>query len=148
MFVCLSSLFYADIVLSEQGTTIQNGWVRLVPPVSSMTAAYMVIRNDSDKGDRLLSATSDVSERVELHTTVLSDDGMMRMRQMDSIAIPANGEVELKPGAMHLMLIGLTTPLVKGNRVVFNLVFEHQGSVTVELEISGAARAFSASPAH
>ncbi|PIE44177.1 MAG: hypothetical protein CSA50_01445 [Gammaproteobacteria bacterium] len=139
LFVCLSSFFHVDLVLAEETITIKDGWVRLVPSVSRTTVAYMVIRNNSGHPDRLLSAASDIAERVVLHTTTMSDDGMMHMGHSASITIPAKGQVELGPAGTHLMLMGLTKPLVKGNKVVFDFVFERQGKVNAQFAISDGA---------
>ena len=80
-----------------------DGYVRLLPPGSPNTAAFMVLKNDADKPVTLTAAASPDAGRAELHTH-LHENGVMRMRQVESIAIPAKGEVALKPGSFHVML--------------------------------------------
>jgi copper(I)-binding protein len=76
-----------------------------------------------------------------LHTTIKEGD-VMRMRQVQSIDVPAGGSTELRPGGLHVMLIGLAQPLVQGTKIPLTLSFERAGTVTVEVmvEAAGAPR--------
>ena len=80
-----------------------DGYVRLLPPGSPNTAAFLVLKNDADKPVKLVAATSSEVGRAELHTH-LHENGVMKMRQVESIEVPAKGEVALKPGSFHIML--------------------------------------------
>ncbi|MDM5123335.1 copper chaperone PCu(A)C [Aeromonas rivipollensis] len=80
-----------------------DGYVRLLPPGSPNTAAFMVLKNDADKPVTLTAAASPDAGRAELHTH-LHENGVMKMRQVESIEIPARGEAVLKPGSLHIML--------------------------------------------
>ena len=80
-----------------------DGYVRLLPPGSPNTAAFLVLKNDADKPVKLVAAASPEVGRAELHTH-LHENGVMRMRQVESIEVPAKGEVALKPGSFHIML--------------------------------------------
>jgi periplasmic copper chaperone A len=80
-----------------------DGYVRLLPPGSPNTAAFMVLKNDGDKPVTLTAASSPDAGRAEMHTH-LHENGVMKMRQVDGIEIPAKGEVALKPGSLHIML--------------------------------------------
>lgn len=80
-----------------------DGYVRLLPPGAPNTAAFMVLKNDGDKPVTLTTVSSPGAARAELHTH-LHENGVMRMRQVDGIQIPARGEVALKPGSFHVML--------------------------------------------
>ncbi len=99
------------------------------------SAAYMVIRNTGSEADKLIAASTDAAKTVELHT-VIEEGGMMRMRQVEGgIDIPANGQVELKPGGFHVMLIGLTRDLNAGDKVELTLTFEKAGEIPVTAEV-------------
>ena len=99
------------------------------------SAVYMVLANDSATSDRLLSAAADVAGAVEIHESIMDGD-VMRMQQLpDGIEIPANGQVELKPGGLHVMLIGLTKDLNPGETFPVTLQFEQAGAITVEAEV-------------
>jgi copper(I)-binding protein len=99
------------------------------------SAAYMIIRNTGNEPDKLIAASSDVAKTIELHT-VIEEGGVMRMRQVEGgIDIPANGQVELKPGGFHVMLIGLTRDLNAGDSVQLTLTFEKAGQIPVTAQV-------------
>jgi len=99
------------------------------------SAVYMVLTNDSATPDRLVSAAADVAGAVEIHESSMDGD-VMRMQQLpNGIEIPANGQVELKPGGLHVMLIGLTKDLNPGETFPVTLQFEQAGAITVEAEV-------------
>ena len=97
-------------------------------------AAYMIIKNTGDTADKLLRAESQVSEVVELHISEMND-GVMKMRQVEYIEAPAGGQAELKPGGLHIMLIGLKQDLVEGESIDITLYFEEAGKVRVSAEV-------------
>jgi len=96
----------------------------------------MRITNVGVEGDSLVSAESNVSKVVELHTHI-HDNGVMRMRQVESIPVPAKGEAVLKPGGLHIMFIHLNKPLVEGETFDVTLNFKHAGHVVVPVKIRG-----------
>lgn len=98
------------------------------------TAAYVVIRNEGAAADRLVGASTDVAGATELHQSRV-EDGIMRMRQVEAIEVPAKGEVRLEPGGYHLMLIGPTRDLHPGDRFEATLEFEKSGTRTIEIEV-------------
>ena len=100
-------------------------------------AGYMTIRNAGAAPDRILSARAAVAGTVELHTHIRDGD-VMRMRPVLAIDIPAGGAVQLAPGGLHIMLIGLTAPLRQGERVPLTLVFERAGEVQIQLAVESA----------
>jgi copper(I)-binding protein len=103
----------------------------------SLSAAYMTI-NNSGEADKLIAAKGDVAQNIELHTMEMKD-GVMEMRMVEGgIDIPANGSVELKPGGLHVMLIGLNRDLKNGDQVKLTLEFEKAGSVEVQAEVRAA----------
>lgn len=100
--------FYAILTLLLAAPTLAkvevvDGYVRLLPPGSPNTAAFMVLKNDGDKPVTLTAVASPDAGRAELHTH-LHENGMMKMRQVEGISIPAKGEVALQPGSFHIML--------------------------------------------
>lgn len=109
-------------VLAEP-LAIEQAQVRAVPPGAEASAAFMVLHNPGEAEVRLVDAHSPVATVLELHNHV-DVDGVMQMRRIPEIAIPAGGSATLAPGGLHLMLIGLTQPLVEGEPVAIELVFE------------------------
>jgi hypothetical protein len=98
------------------------------------SAAYMVLHNNERIPDKLLRAESEVAEAVELHVSEMKG-GVMTMRPVEFVEVPANGETELKPGGMHVMLIGLKHDLKPGETIPLVLVFENAGSISLPVEV-------------
>lgn len=117
---------------------IERPWAR--PSAAKNGAAYMSIVAKGKSDDRLTSAASPVAEKVELHTRVMEGD-IMRMRPVDAIDVKPGQPAELKPGGLHVMLIGLKQPLQDGKSFPLTLTFQKAGTVTVEVSVSkqGAA---------
>lgn len=114
--------------------TIAGPWSRAMPPNAPNGAAYFRVENRGGEPDRIVSARTDIAETVELHTHDM-EGGMMKMRQVESIEVPAEGEVLLKPHGLHMMLFGLNQPLVDGERFDLTVVFEKAGELDLSVEI-------------
>lgn len=98
-------------------------YVRAVPPGQPNSASFMSLTNKSSMDHALVGAESSVAEVVELHTHI-NDNGMMRMRRVDKIDLPAGKMVMLQPGGLHVMLIGLTHQIQPDEMVDFSLIFD------------------------
>ncbi len=120
--------------LSKPKIIVEDPWVRAVPPVSTMSAAFMKVRNAGDEDDYLIGARSEVSKITEIHTTVM-EDGMMKMRRIHEVRVPAGGLVEFKPMGKHIMLIDLKRPLKAGEKIRITLIFKKSGEITVEAPV-------------
>jgi hypothetical protein len=97
-------------------------------------AVYVKISNHGQGPDAIVSASSEAAETVELHE-VLNDAGVMRMRPVPRIEVPAGATVELKPGGYHIMLLGLRGDLKPGTTVKVTLSREKAGPMTVEAQV-------------
>jgi copper(I)-binding protein len=102
---------------------IDEPYVRLAPPNAPATGAFMVIRNSGKTDRKLVKAESPVAKAVELHNHI-NENGVMKMRQVQSIDIKASAQAELKPGSYHVMLIGMTQALKEGDTVPITLSFD------------------------
>ena len=119
--------------------SVADPFARATPPGAGASAAYMVLRN-AGPDDRLIAARTDAARRVELHTHILDADGVARMREVEGgIALPAGETVTLAPGGLHVMLMGLTGPLVEGESVALTLVFEKAGEMAVDAPVKAVA---------
>jgi len=114
--------------------SVRDAWVAEALPGQSMTAAYMIISNQGDVDEELLSVESEVAEKVELHKMEQQGE-MMRMRRVDSIVIGPGEEVELEPGGLHIMLIGLTQEVKEGDTIEFKLNFESGANLMVSAPV-------------
>ena len=116
------------------GITVSDAWARTSPMMERAGAAYMVLQNGGAAEDKLLSVEGDVAQAIELHETK-EMNGMMQMSPVPNIPVPANGKAELKPGGLHVMLIGLNRELKAGDKVQLTLNFEEAGKVPVTAEV-------------
>lgn len=119
-------------------------WARPTVQGQAGGGGYLTITGGNTP-DRLVGVSARIAKSVELHAMEM-DGNMMRMRQIDAIPVPAGQTVELKPGGMHVMFVGLTQTLKKGAHFPLTLRFEKAGDVTVEMVVA-AAQAVEA-PAH
>jgi periplasmic copper chaperone A len=128
-----AAIFSATAVLAQTAPiAIEHAWARATPGKSDIGAAYLTIR--SPTADRLVAASTPVANKVELHT--MSMTGMvMKMRPLAAINIPADEPVTLAPGGMHIMLIGLKSPLKPGQSFPLTLTFARAGSRTVDVAV-------------
>jgi periplasmic copper chaperone A len=109
--------------------------------VSNATSGvvYMTLTNHGATPDKLVSITTPVAGMAMLHESK-EDGGVATMMDMSGLDIPAGGSVEMKPGGIHIMLMGLKAPLKKGGTLKLTLSFEHAGDVDVEAKIGGVAQ--------
>ncbi|MFN2349337.1 MAG: copper chaperone PCu(A)C [Thioalkalivibrio sp.] len=133
----LASLAFITPVSAQDAASsmevVDGAWVRSTPPNMKVTAGYLTLRNTSDTDRRLVGARSTVSDRVELHTHDHDmQSGMMRMRHVEAIDLPAGETVALEPGGHHIMIMNLQSDLQPGVDVPLTLEFD-DGS-TLELQ--------------
>lgn len=114
---------------------IHHPWARAMPVAGGTGAVYFKINNAGDQADTLLSASNPaLAEKIEIHSHS-NDNGVMRMRQVENVAVPAKGSVLFAPGGYHLMLINLKKPLVQGEKLPLTLKFAKAGQVKVEIKV-------------
>ncbi len=136
--VCLVVFSFTAQAQTHPRIVIENAWALPLPAVAVNGASYLTIRNhakDDAHADNLVGGHSPIAEQVEIHNMIHSD-GQMKMQKAESVEIPAQGTVELKPGATHIMLINLVKPLVEGEMFPLTLEFEKAGAVDVMVMIS------------
>lgn len=138
-FLALAAgLFVASAAMAQPAQIeVKDAWARATAGNAENGAAYVTI--ESPTADRLLSLSSPVAKKSELHT--MSMQGMvMKMRPLSELNIPAGRPVSLKPGGEHIMLLGLNQPLREGQSFPLTLNFEKAGprAVNVNVEKAGA----------
>ena len=109
---------------------IVKPWSRATAPGATVGVAYLEIVN-SGKQDTLVRVESTAARRVEMHS-MATVGGVMQMRELSSVDVPAHGRVRFEPGGLHVMLIDLEHPLKKGERIPLTLVFQRAGRVPAE----------------
>jgi hypothetical protein len=119
--------------LADQ-VSVADPYVRMAPPGTKTTGAFMTLKNAGDKEAKLVTAASPAANVTELHNHI-NDGGVMRMRQVKEIVVPAKGETALKPGGYHVMLIDMKAPLKEGEHVVITLGFGDGSSKEVHATV-------------
>src|SRR5438552_10796222 len=89
---------------------VEHPWARATPAGAKTGATYVTLINNRSSGDRLLSATTPVAEKVQFHR-VTEEDGVSRMRDMRTAELPPGASVTFNLDWMHMMLVGLREPL-------------------------------------
>jgi periplasmic copper chaperone A len=139
LFAVAACLLVASAALAQTGQLeVSNAWARATPAKTENGVAYLTIRSPTP--DRLVSVSSPVAKKAELHTMEMA--GMvMKMRPLAGLDIPAGQPVTLKPGSEHIMLLDLNGPLREGQSFPLTLTFEKAGTreVSVAIEKPGAA---------
>ncbi len=130
LFITLVHFSYA-----EANVIITDAWVREVPPGSNVSAAYMTIENKGDMADKLMAISSDIAENVEIHMSSVDEKGVAKMEMIKILELPSGEKVELKPGGMHFMLIGLKEPLVGKENVNLILSFEKAKEINMQVPV-------------
>ena len=125
--------------VTSQGVTVAHPWARATPEGAQVGVAFMEIKTAAGTTDRLVSASSPIAGRVEVHTHIMEGD-VMKMRRLDSLELKSGESHVLKPAGEHMMLLDLKQPLKEGDLVKMTLVFEKAGPMEVEgtVEPAGA----------
>lgn len=135
--VAAAALFLAMplAATAHDGVHVHDAFA-ILSPAGTSGAAFMRIDNHGAEDDRLVAARSDVSERVELHTHLEDDQGVMRMVEVEEgFVIPSGGERLLERGGDHVMFLGLRHTPAEGDSISVTLVFAREGEVTVDVPV-------------
>ena len=140
VFLILAAL--AGPALAEPGSPlragdleISGGFARATLPRAPVAGAYVTLRNTGAQDDRLTGATTPAAAGVQIHA-MTHRDGVAAMQPLpDGLPIPAGTTTTLNPGGLHLMLTGLTAPLVAGQSLDMVLRFEQAGEVALRLPV-------------
>jgi len=135
---CLSAWACAALLAAPSALAgelaVTDAWSRSTPPGVTVGVAYLTLRNDTGKSDRLLEISSPVASNVEVHRTEIFD-GIARMREVSVLHVDAGQTLEFAPNGMHMMLTGLKKPLVEGQTFELVLLFEIAGPRTVKVAV-------------
>jgi periplasmic copper chaperone A len=133
----LAGAAIAQTVAPPSQIEVKDAWARATPGKAENGAAYLTIV--SPASDRLTGVSTPIAKQAELHNMTM-DGGVMKMRPLADVDLPANQPVTLKPGGVHIMLMGLNRPLKPGDSFALTLSFEKAGKreVTVAVGKPGA----------
>ena len=134
---CALPLLLHSLPTGAADIAIRQAWSRATPKGAQVAAGYLTIENRGDRTDRLLSASTPVARKVEIHE-MRETGGVIRMRPaQDGLAIPPHGNLVLAQGGSHLMFLQLTAPFAESERVPVSLDFERAGQINIALEVGG-----------
>ena len=133
LFVTSQHLFAHGFTVGE--IELDHPWSRETPEGARVAAGYVRIVNNGSQADRLIAVSGEIAGRTEVHEMGVNAQGVMTMRPVDGVEIPAGGEVELKPGGYHIMFLDLTGANKEGESFKGTLTFEKAGTVEVEFAV-------------
>jgi copper(I)-binding protein len=120
-----------DLVISQP-------WSRAAPAGAELANGYLTIENKGTAADRLIKASSDGAEKIEIQKTSMSGGATVAEAVEKGLAIPAGEKLVLAPGVYKLALMKLKSRLKKGTKVLVTLEFEKAGKVDVPFDVLGA----------
>jgi copper(I)-binding protein len=126
-----------DAVTLAADTTVSahEAWARASAGSAANGAAYVTLKGGAEP-DQLVGASTPVADMAEVHETT-NDNGVMKMRPVPAMPVPAGKTVALAPGGYHIMLMGLKHPLVAGQSFPLTLAFARGGKVTLDVQVKG-----------
>jgi hypothetical protein len=116
---------------------IKDAWVRPTNAGQEVGAAYMSLTSKQDV--ILVSVESNVTKSIEIHSMVMQN-GVMKMRMLETLPLAAGKPYKLAPGGFHLMLFDLKKPLIKGEQVNFVLTFKHKNNVKFTQQVKAVVK--------
>jgi copper(I)-binding protein len=119
------------VVAEKSGLSVVDPWIAATPPGAFVASGYVVLRNDDEIPDRLLSASSPRAAHIGVHDVEVVGDLVMMRELIDGLDVPARGEAALAPGVRHLMFVDIDAAFVKGDAIEATLVFERRGPLEV-----------------
>ena len=133
-FTFILITFLLSACEQNHGVLIMDNWVRANAPGQSVGAAYMTLISAQDS--TMVKAESDIAGSVEIHSMKM-EDGVMKMRMLETLPLAAGKQEKLAPGGFHLMLFDLKKPLTIGGNVNFTLSFKDAaGKITQQQVVS------------
>ncbi|MEM6820105.1 MAG: copper chaperone PCu(A)C [Pseudomonadota bacterium] len=136
--VLLTVVLLVAACTPDTPASVSDAWVRLPAPGSVNSAAYMTINNHASTDLALTEVRSPKFGRIEIHRTQMVA-GVMQMRMTSELTIPPGGQLELRPGGLHLMLMEPVSPVAEGERIPMTLFSEGDPVLELNLTVSRQA---------
>ena len=117
--------------------TATDAWVRGTVPAQKITGAFLTLESSEDA--KVVGVSSPAAKTAQIHESGM-DHGMMHMKAVDFVALPAGKRVELKPGGYHVMLVDLIRPLAAGDTVPLTFTVEDSRGKRSTFEVKAEVR--------
>lgn len=124
----------------DEALELKSAWVRALPPFQPNTSAYLTLVNVGEVAIAVVGASSDIAQKVEIHRT-REVDGLMRMEQLEGLALAPGDQLELAPGGTHLMLLDLAYMPAPGDEVRLCVQLASGGEVCTVADVRKSADA-------
>jgi len=139
--IAVTSLLALTMIASVSAQTssieVNHVWARATPAGAKTAAVYMTLTNKGSAPDRLMSVSTSVADKADVHTTI-NDNGVTRMRPVTALDVKPGMPTVLKPGGYHIMLMDLKGPLVAGQSFALSLTFEKAGTINATATVEKA----------
>ncbi len=122
---------------AAQTVTVHDAWVREPMGGRNVTGAFAVVENTGTTPKSIVAASSDISDKVELHE-MKNEGGKMSMSPVKKMDVPAKGKLELKPGSFHVMLFDVKKKIADGEKISLTFTFDDGSKVTTEAQVRKA----------
>ena len=136
-FILLSCMLFASIAQAKENIQINNAWVRATVPGQEVSGAFLSVK--SLLPAKLIKVESSIADSVEIHSMTMKN-GVMEMRELKTLALPAGKLVKLAPGELHLMLIDIKRQLKPGDKVPLKLTLQFETNTQAVKEITAVVK--------
>ena len=132
--ILLPFIMVVSMSASLRAAEFKEPYVQWVPDNSKNTAAFMTVVNTTDKNKKIVRAESEQARAVELHEHTM-EGGMMQMKPVPHVNVPAKSETSFNPDGYHIMLIGLKKKLSEGEKIKITIHFDDGEKAPVEFTV-------------
>jgi len=123
-----------DFIVEGEGIAVEGSWARPAGE-GRMSGGYFIITNFEDVPDTLTGISSDIARYTEIHESYESENGMMGMREIPELVIPAQSTVTFEPGGLHIMFIQLNESISEGQEIELTLHFSNKGDLLLLMPV-------------
>ncbi|OBT09495.1 hypothetical protein A9264_14765 [Vibrio sp. UCD-FRSSP16_10] len=133
-FTTLIIMLLSPLAFASNAITVSDAFAKATPPTSTMSAIFLKIDNPTTEDRALVSASTPYAKITELHTHAMQD-GVMKMRQLERIDLPAKEVTVLKPHSLHIMLFDITEPFKEGMVLPLTMTFDNGQVVNLSVPV-------------
>ncbi|MCG3728796.1 copper chaperone PCu(A)C [Vibrio cincinnatiensis] len=133
LFILIASLF-TTYTYADDSLMIKEPYARATPPNAPTSAVFGTLINHSHNDQYIVAVSSPAAGKIELHD-MIKEGEIMKMRQVETLKVPAQGYLELKPGSFHIMLFDLQHPFTEGETITLQLLMKNGQSLSFKAPI-------------
>ena len=133
LILLCTTILLSSCSKTSQSIQIEGAWAR--PAQTGANSAVYFVLSNREQDDRLTGAQSTAANMVQIHATVVDEDGTASMQHQEVLDVPAGSILTFRPGGLHVMLMGLNSDLVEGDTIQVTLMFENYGELTIDVPV-------------